>query len=71
MTVIIQGSADSGNNWDNILSFTAATATTNQRLNASMFEATPVFIPNKLRANVTITGTTPSFTWELQLQGKP
>lgn len=70
MTVVVQGSADGGNNWEAILTFTAATTTTSQRLNASLWEGTPVFIPNKLRVNVTITGTTPSFTWELHLHGK-
>jgi len=69
MTVTVQSTIDD-TNWDTILTFTAATAATHERKSASIYDSTPVHWGNRLRVVWTITGTTPSFTFFINLTGK-
>lgn len=71
MTVILQRTLD-GTNWDNVLAFTAQTATNaNQRMQGAVTDGSPMTqTSNQMRLNVTISGTTPSFDWVFTLIGK-
>lgn len=61
-TFIVQDSID-GIVWNNLMSFTALTAAGSQTLNyAEVRGTTAQAFGDQLRANYTVTGTTPSFT---------
>lgn len=70
MTVVVQYSADGGATWDTtnpVASFTAVTATGQSNVTVL---PNAKFWGGDLRAVATITGTTPSFTWNLVCVGR-
>lgn len=63
MTVVIESTID-GTNWDALGTFAAKTAVAREVITIN-----PV-IGRRIRARWTITGTTPSFTFSVKLQGE-
>jgi hypothetical protein len=66
MAFVIEDSVDGGANWNQVIAFTAVTAPGLQLLR--VISTTP-FSP-MLRSRRTITGTTPSFTYQLDVVAK-
>lgn len=63
MAVVIESTLD-GTNWDAIGTFAAKTAVAREVITINPW------IGRQLRARWTITGTTPSFTFEVRIQGE-
>lgn len=71
LTVTIEGSIDGGASWYTLVSMTAITAAGNTtKVWSDVRGTTAQFLPDTLRGNYVITGTTPSLTCALEVAAK-